>query len=144
MICNKCGASVAEDSEFCMACGSSVKDQTEQQEPEAQSYENQEQFNNESAQAPKRSKKKTLLCVIAVVLALAFVLGGISSAVAIFSGDGPISEIGEALENGIEDGFEHIALWSHRISFRHPETEERMEFSHLPPHAAPWDLFYGK
>ena len=45
---------------------------------------------------------------------------------------------------GIEDGFEHIALWSHRISFRHPETDESLEFSHLPPHTAPWDLFYEK
>ena len=45
---------------------------------------------------------------------------------------------------GIADGFEHIALWSHRISFRHPETDESLEFSHLPPHTAPWDLFYGK
>ena len=105
MICNKCGENLAEDSEFCMACGNSVKEQTEQQEAEAQSCENQEQFNDESVQPPKRSKKKTLLCVIAVVLALAFVLGSISSAVAIFSGAGPISEIGEALENGIEDGF---------------------------------------
>lgn len=119
MICNKCGENLAEDSEFCMACGNSVKEQTEQQEAEAQPCENQEQFNDESlqpcenqeqfndesVQPQKRSKKKTLLCVIAVVLALAFVLGGISSAVAIFSGDGPISEIGEALENGIEDGF---------------------------------------
>jgi 23S rRNA pseudouridine1911/1915/1917 synthase len=45
---------------------------------------------------------------------------------------------------GIADGFEHIALWSHRISFRHPETDERMAFSHLPPNTAPWDLFYEK
>ena len=45
---------------------------------------------------------------------------------------------------GIEDDFEHIALWSHRISFRHPETDESLEFSHLPPHTAPWDLFYEK
>ena len=45
---------------------------------------------------------------------------------------------------GIEDDFEHIALWSHRISFRHPETDERMAFSHLPPYTAPWDLFYEK
>ena len=45
---------------------------------------------------------------------------------------------------GIEDDFEHIALWSHRISFRHPETDERLEFSQLPPYTAPWDLFYEK
>lgn len=42
---------------------------------------------------------------------------------------------------GIEDGFEQIALWSHRIAFFHPETGERVEFSALSPHEGAWALF---
>ena len=34
-----------------------------------------------------------------------------------------------------------IALWSYRLSFCHPETGERMTFTHLPPDESPWDLF---
>ncbi len=34
-----------------------------------------------------------------------------------------------------------IALWSHRLTFRHPETLQELEFSHRPPDTAPWDLF---
>ena len=34
-----------------------------------------------------------------------------------------------------------IALWSHRIAFDHPETGERMEFSHNPPEIFPWTEF---
>ena len=31
-----------------------------------------------------------------------------------------------------------IALWSHRLSFRHPTTGERMDFTHEPPEIYPW------
>lgn len=34
-----------------------------------------------------------------------------------------------------------IALWSHRLSFHHPVTGERMTFSAEPPAVWPWDLF---
>ena len=42
---------------------------------------------------------------------------------------------------GTEDGFERIALWSHRIAFTHPETGEAVEFSALPPREGAWALF---
>ena len=42
---------------------------------------------------------------------------------------------------GVEDGFEQIALWSHRIAFTHPETGEAVEFSALPPHEGAWGMF---
>ena len=34
-----------------------------------------------------------------------------------------------------------IALWSHRLKFTHPETEEVMEFTCAPPETEPWTLF---
>lgn len=34
-----------------------------------------------------------------------------------------------------------IALWSHRISFHHPKTGEKLEFSAEPPEIYPWDKF---
>lgn len=34
-----------------------------------------------------------------------------------------------------------IALWSWRLQFTHPETQESMDFSHLPPASAPWTPF---
>ena len=34
-----------------------------------------------------------------------------------------------------------IALWSHRLRFRHPVSGAWMEFSVEPPRAFPWDLF---
>ena len=34
-----------------------------------------------------------------------------------------------------------IALWSHCVAFRHPVTQERMEFSAEPPRTFPWDLW---
>ena len=42
---------------------------------------------------------------------------------------------------GVEDGFDAIALWSHRIGFTHPETGEAVEFSALPPKEGAWALF---
>lgn len=42
---------------------------------------------------------------------------------------------------GVEDGFDVIALWSHRIAFTHPETGEAVEFSALPPCEGAWALF---
>ena len=42
---------------------------------------------------------------------------------------------------GTEDGFEQIALWSHRIAFTHPETGEAVEFSALPPQEGAWTMF---
>ncbi len=41
---------------------------------------------------------------------------------------------------GVEDGFEHIALWSRRIAFTHPETGEAVEFSALPPKEGAWEM----
>ena len=34
-----------------------------------------------------------------------------------------------------------IALWSWRISFRHPQTDAPVSFCALPPRRAPWNLF---
>ncbi len=34
-----------------------------------------------------------------------------------------------------------IALWSHKVSFRHPQTEAPMVFSALPPCTPPWQAF---
>ena len=34
-----------------------------------------------------------------------------------------------------------IALWSHKLSFLHPETSEQLEFSAEPPDQYPWNLF---
>ena len=42
---------------------------------------------------------------------------------------------------GVEDGFDAIALWSHRIGFAHPETGEAVEFTALPPKEGAWALF---
>ena len=42
---------------------------------------------------------------------------------------------------GTEDGFDLIALWSHRIAFTHPETGEAVEFSALPPQEGAWTMF---
>ena len=42
---------------------------------------------------------------------------------------------------GTEDGFDAIALWSHRIAFTHPETGEAVEFSALPPCEGAWGMF---
>lgn len=39
-----------------------------------------------------------------------------------------------------EDGCE-IALWSHRLSFIHPTTGERMDFSAEPSREWPWTVF---
>ena len=33
-----------------------------------------------------------------------------------------------------------IALWSYRISFTHPKTGEKMEFTHQPPDTYPWTV----
>ena len=40
----------------------------------------------------------------------------------------------------LEDDCE-IALWSYRLSFRHPKTGEMLEFCKEPPEIYPWDLF---
>ena len=34
-----------------------------------------------------------------------------------------------------------IALFARRLSFRHPETDEKLEFSARPPETAPWTRF---
>ena len=42
---------------------------------------------------------------------------------------------------GVEDGFDSIALWSHRIVLTHPETGEAMKFAKLPPKEGAWKMF---
>lgn len=34
-----------------------------------------------------------------------------------------------------------IALWSHTLAFRHPQTDQPVSFSALPPQIYPWNLF---
>lgn len=41
-----------------------------------------------------------------------------------------------------EDDFPHIALWSHRLRFSHPETGEALDFTAPPPEIQPWTRFY--
>ena len=56
-----------------------------------------------------------------------------------FSGRGyPL--VGDRKYSLLEDNCE-IALWSHRLAFRHPRTGEEMEFIKEPPHTFPWHLF---
>lgn len=45
--------------------------------------------------------------------------------------------VGERKYSTLEDPCE-IALWSHRISFVHPTTGEKMEFRQDPPEIYPW------
>ena len=40
------------------------------------------------------------------------------------------------------DGGVRIALWSHKLGFVHPQTEEPLSFSAPPPRVEPWTLFY--
>ena len=42
---------------------------------------------------------------------------------------------------GVPDGAEQIALWSHAVSFDHPETGKRLEFRLPPPAEWPWTEF---
>lgn len=46
--------------------------------------------------------------------------------------------VGERKYSTLEDPCE-IALWSHRIGFRHPATEEWVTFSKEPPEIQPWN-----
>ena len=46
--------------------------------------------------------------------------------------------VGDRKYSTLEDGCE-IALWSHRLSFRHPVTGQFMEFSVEPPGEFPWN-----
>lgn len=48
--------------------------------------------------------------------------------------------VGDRKYSLLEDGCE-IALWSHRLAFRHPKTGEFMEFIKEPPDIYPWNLF---
>lgn len=45
--------------------------------------------------------------------------------------------VGERKYSLLEDGCT-IALWSHRLGFRHPVTGEQMEFTKEPPETYPW------
>lgn len=49
--------------------------------------------------------------------------------------------VGDRKYGRVEDSC-GIALWSHTLSFRHPETGEPMSFSFLPPTICPWDGFW--
>lgn len=42
---------------------------------------------------------------------------------------------------GVSDDAAEIALWSHRLKFHHPRTDEAMEFMLPPPVWTPWDGF---
>ena len=42
---------------------------------------------------------------------------------------------------GVEDGFDTIALWSHRIAFTHPESGEAVEFTAPMPRDGAWAQF---
>ena len=48
--------------------------------------------------------------------------------------------VGERKYAALEDPCE-IALWSHKIGFKHPKTGEWMEFLQIPPAAYPWTMF---
>lgn len=48
--------------------------------------------------------------------------------------------VGDRKYSMLEDDCE-IALWSHRLKFRHPVTRELMDFAIEPPTEYPWSLF---
>ena len=48
--------------------------------------------------------------------------------------------VGERKYAVLEDPCE-IALWSHSLSFTHPDTGEKMTFTQDPPHIFPWNQF---
>lgn len=47
--------------------------------------------------------------------------------------------VGERKYSTLEDPCE-IALWSHRIGFKHPVTGEKMNFAKKPPQIFPWTM----
>ena len=49
--------------------------------------------------------------------------------------------VGDRKYGTLTDGDCDIALWSHEISFTHPETGERLHFSAEPPATGPWTAF---
>ena len=46
--------------------------------------------------------------------------------------------VGERKYSTLEDGC-NIALWSHMLGFKHPETGKPMEFTLQPPQVYPWN-----
>ena len=48
--------------------------------------------------------------------------------------------VGERKYSELNDPCE-IALWSYRLTFSHPATGKKMEFSKEPPQAFPWNIF---
>ena len=48
--------------------------------------------------------------------------------------------VGDRKYSLLEDECE-IALWSHRLAFRHPRTGKALEFAKEPPEIYPWNLF---
>lgn len=54
-----------------------------------------------------------------------------------FSGHG-MPLVGDKKYGAQPCDMEGIALWSHKVAFTHPQTEEPMTFSALPPHTEPW------
>lgn len=48
--------------------------------------------------------------------------------------------VGDRKYSTLDDGCD-IALWSHELSFNHPESGERMEFRQFPPKQYPWTIF---
>lgn len=48
--------------------------------------------------------------------------------------------VGDRKYSLLEDGC-NIALWSHRIGFRHPKTGEFLEFTREPPPVYPWNVW---
>lgn len=49
--------------------------------------------------------------------------------------------VGDRKYGTLTDGDCDIALWSHSLSFTHPESGERMDFSAPPPVVWPWNEF---
>lgn len=49
--------------------------------------------------------------------------------------------VGDRKYGTLTDGDCDIALWSHELSFTHPETGERLRFSAEPPEVWPWTAF---
>ena len=57
-----------------------------------------------------------------------------------FSGHG-LPLVGDKKYGGTEQATEGIALWSHCVSFLHPQSEQPLAFRALPPQCWPWSLF---
>ncbi len=107
MKCNRCGAELPENANICFYCGTPVSNA----EAGNGSYNAPQNENIEYNQAApkKQGKGKKVVRTIALLVALVMLAGAVVLAVSgVFFGvsvGGPLGEIGGAMQNTLEDGF---------------------------------------